>query len=55
MLRMDFTSQPYLRHRANGLAKLRAAGPVVAVRFTTESGCDRRVKHPPTVLEAAPS
>src|SRR5215203_3426739 len=33
MLRMDFTSQEYLQDPAGGLAKLRAAGPVVAVRF----------------------
>jgi len=33
MLRMDFTSQEYLQNPAAGLAKLRAAGPVVAVRF----------------------
>ncbi|MFM9849894.1 MAG: cytochrome P450 [Hyphomicrobiaceae bacterium] len=33
MLRMDFTSQEYLRDPAAGLAKLRAAGPVVQVRF----------------------
>jgi cytochrome P450 len=33
MLHMDFTSQEYLRDPASGLAKLRAAGPVVQVRF----------------------
>jgi cytochrome P450 len=33
MLRMDFTSQDYLRDPATGLARLRAAGPVVEVRF----------------------
>ena len=33
MPRMDFTSQDYLRDPATGLAKLRAAGPVVEVRF----------------------
>jgi cytochrome P450 PksS len=33
MLRMDFTSQDYLRDPAAGLAKLRAAGAVVQVRF----------------------
>ena len=33
MPRMDFTSQDYLRDQAAGLAKLRAAGPVVEVRF----------------------
>ncbi len=33
MLRMDFTSQDYLRNPAMGLAELRAAGPVVEVRF----------------------
>ena len=33
MLRMDFTSQDYLRDPAAGLRKLRAAGPVVEVRF----------------------
>ena len=33
MLHMDFTSQDYLRDPATGLAKLRAAGPVVEVRF----------------------
>src|SRR5215212_6801973 len=33
MLRMDFTSQEYLRDPAVGLTKLRAAGPVVRVRF----------------------
>jgi cytochrome P450 PksS len=33
MLRMDFTSQEYLRDPAAGLARLRAAGPVVQVRF----------------------
>jgi cytochrome P450 PksS len=30
---MDFTSQEYLRDPAPALAKLRAAGPVVEVRF----------------------
>ena len=29
MLRVDFTSQDYLRDPAAGLTKLRAAGPVV--------------------------
>jgi cytochrome P450 len=33
MLRMDFTSQDYLRDPATGLARLRAASPVVEVRF----------------------
>jgi cytochrome P450 PksS len=33
MLRLDFASQDYLRHPAAGLKKLRAAGPVVKVRF----------------------
>jgi cytochrome P450 PksS len=33
MLRVDFTSQDYLRDPATGLTKLRAAGPVVEVRF----------------------
>src|SRR5829696_7434461 len=33
MPRMDFTGQEYLRDPAAGLAKLRAAGPVVEVRF----------------------
>lgn len=33
MVRFDFTSQDYLRDPATGLAKLRAAGPVVEVRF----------------------
>jgi cytochrome P450 len=33
MLRFDFTSQEYLRDPATGLARLRAAGPVVEVRF----------------------
>jgi cytochrome P450 len=33
MLRMDFTSQDYLRDPAAGLSKLRAAGPLVQVRF----------------------
>ena len=33
MLHMDFTSQDYLRDPATGLAKLRAASPVVEVRF----------------------
>ena len=33
MLRVDFTSQDYLRDPAAGLTKLRAAGPVVEVRF----------------------
>ena len=33
MLRFDFSSQDYLRDPATGLAKLRAAGPVVEVRF----------------------
>jgi hypothetical protein len=33
MLRFDFTSQDYLRDPATGLARLRAAGPVVEVRF----------------------
>ena len=33
MLRMDFTSQDYLRNPATGLAELRQAGPVMEVRF----------------------
>jgi len=33
MLRVDFTSQNYLRDPAAGLTKLRAAGAVVEVRF----------------------
>jgi hypothetical protein len=33
MLRFDFTSQDYLRDPATALARLRAAGPVVEVRF----------------------
>ena len=33
MFRFDFTSPDYLRDPAAGLAKLRAAGPVVEVRF----------------------
>ena len=33
MLLLDFTSQEYLQDPTGGLAKLRAAGPVVAVRF----------------------
>jgi cytochrome P450 len=33
MLRMGFTSQDYLRDPAGGLAKLRAAGPIVEVRL----------------------
>jgi cytochrome P450 len=33
MLRIDFTSQDYLRDPATGLARLRVAGPVVEVRF----------------------
>ena len=33
MFRFDFTSQEYLRDPATGLAKLRAAGPVVEARF----------------------
>jgi cytochrome P450 len=33
MLRFDFTSQEYLRDPAKRLAELRAAGPVVQVRF----------------------
>ena len=33
MPRLDFTSQDYMRDPAKGLAKLRAAGPVVEVRF----------------------
>jgi cytochrome P450 len=33
MLRLDFRSQEYLQDPTGGLAKLRAAGPVVAVRF----------------------
>ena len=33
MLRFDFTSQDYLRDPQQGLARLRAAGPVVEVRF----------------------
>src|SRR5262245_4192666 len=33
MLRFDFTSQEYLRDPAKRLAELRAAGPVVEVRF----------------------
>ena len=36
MLRTDFTSQDYLRDPAAGLAKLRAAGPVVDVRFPSK-------------------
>jgi cytochrome P450 len=35
MLRMDFTGHEYLRDPAAGLARLRAAGPVVEVRFPT--------------------
>jgi cytochrome P450 PksS len=33
MVRVDFTSQDYLRDPATGLAKIRAAGPVVEVHF----------------------
>jgi cytochrome P450 PksS len=33
VFRFDFTSQDYLRNPAAGLAKLRAAGPIVDVRF----------------------
>jgi cytochrome P450 len=33
MFRFDFTNQEYLRDPAKGLAKLRAAGPLVEVRF----------------------
>jgi cytochrome P450 PksS len=33
MLRFEFTSQGYLRDPAAHLAKLRAAGPVLQVRF----------------------
>ena len=33
MLRVDFTSQNYLRNLATGVTKLRAAGPVVQVHF----------------------
>ena len=33
MVRVDFTSQDYLRDPATGLAKIRAAGSVVEVRF----------------------
>ena len=33
MLRVDFTSQDYLRDLATGVTKLRAVGPVVEVRF----------------------
>jgi cytochrome P450 PksS len=33
VFRFDFTSQDYLRNPATGLAKLRAAGPVVEARF----------------------
>src|SRR3712207_2287118 len=33
MLRMDFSSQEYLRDPAAGLTKLSASGPVVEVRF----------------------
>src|SRR5215216_1794086 len=33
MMRMDFTSQDYLRDPATALTRLRAAGPIVAVRF----------------------
>ena len=33
MLRMDFTGHEYLRDPAAGLARLRAAGRVVEVRF----------------------
>src|SRR5262245_8451658 len=33
MTRVDFTSQHYLRDPATGLAKIRAAGPVVEVHF----------------------
>ena len=32
-LRADFTSQEYLRNPAGAIEKLRAAGPVVEVRF----------------------
>jgi hypothetical protein len=38
MLRVDFTSQDYLRNPATGLKKLRAAGPVVEVRFRSSGG-----------------
>src|SRR5262249_35009560 len=33
MVRVDFTSQDYMRDPATGLAKLKAAGPVVEVHF----------------------
>jgi len=33
MFPFDFTSQEYLRDPAKGLASLRAAGPIVEVRF----------------------
>jgi cytochrome P450 len=33
MVRVDFTSQDYLRDPATGLAKIRAAGPMVEVHF----------------------
>jgi len=33
MLCVDFSSPEYLRDLAQGLAELRAAGPVVEVRF----------------------
>src|SRR5215510_2301928 len=33
MVRVDFTSQDYMRDPATALAKLRAAGPVVEVHF----------------------
>ena len=57
MLRMDLTSQDYLRDPAAGLAKLRAAGPVVEVRFpivgrtwitTTSELAARVLKHSDT-------
>jgi cytochrome P450 len=54
MVKFDFTSQDYLRNPAAGLERLRAAGPVVEVRFpviigktwitTTEEAADEMLK-----------
>jgi cytochrome P450 len=53
MVRIDFTSQDYLRNPAAGMERLRTSGPVVKVRFpiigrtwitTTQEAADRMLK-----------
>jgi hypothetical protein len=53
MVRMDFTSQDYLRNPAAGIERLRTSGPVVEVRFPiigrtwiaiTQEAADRMLK-----------